>query len=189
MARCSEGPLRRHCAAAAAGDAASFAGARPRRKPREVALACAVLRDRERVLFLRNADDAQLLARLWELPTVEVAEAEAAEAADALAALVRERCGALVELRGPVARVRHDIVGRRITACVYEGEFPVKSRRSLAAEARLLSEAEFGEVGLPALPLKVLRARARRCRRSGALRAREAEVRGPRPSRAARGAA
>lgn len=158
IARCGDCPLKKHCTAAESGDAGSFAGPRERKAPRIVHLACAVLRDFDRVLFLRNPDDAVLLARLWDLPMLEI---EGPGAADALAALVRERCGIDVELSGPVARVRHDMVGRRITASVYEGEIAAGGREDFPADVRLLAERDFREVGLPALPLKVLGALCR----------------------------
>lgn len=150
VARCGQCPLARHCAARASGDAVAFAGPRPRKAPRAVALACAVVRDGDRVLFVRNADDAALLAGLWDLPTVEDGDA------GSLRTAIRERAGLAVTLEGPVATVRHDIVGRKITAAVYRGELRRGAGKRLPDGARLLAERDHAGVGLPALPMKIL---------------------------------
>lgn len=155
VARCDRCPLRRACRAHAGGDPVAIAGRRPRKPAREVSLACAVVRARDRVLFLRRPERERLLAGLWDLPTVVVADGE--DAAHALGLLVRERSGLVVPLGAPLAEVRHDIVGRRIRATVYEASAP-PHRRRLPQDARLVTSDELKEIGLPALPVKILRA-------------------------------
>lgn len=171
QARCQLCPLSRECRGRARGDAAAIAGPRARKPPRRVQLACAVVTRGPRVLFLQRPADDRLLAGLWDLPTVEDDGVEAGDPAAALRRLLRRRSGLDVVLEGPVASVAHDIVGRRIVARVYAGR--VRSRARLPADARLLSEEERPGVGLPALPVKILRALSRR---------------GPARLRAARGA-
>lgn len=172
VARCGECPLRRSCRARAGGDPVAIAGVRARKPPRDVLLACAVVRERGRVLFLRRPERERLLAGLWELPTVELADERdvvdavgARDAGDAVAALgmlVRERAGFDVPLGGPLVEIRHDIVGRRIRAKVYEACAPAGMRRRLPGDARLVAADELEEIGLPALPVKILRALERR---------------------------
>ncbi len=162
IARCDQCPLRRTCRAHAAGDPLAIAGARARKPPREVRLACAVVRDGDRVLFLRRSERERLLAGLWELPTVE--GGGEGGASQALALLVRERAGLVVSPGDPVAEVRHEIVGRRIRATVYEAKAPAGRVRRLPRDARLVAPDEMEEIGLPALPVKVLRALDRRRR-------------------------
>lgn len=174
-ARCGACPLRAGCAAAASGEPLAFGAARPRRPPRAVSLSCAVVRCGERVLFARRPADDALLAGLWDLPTLEVDDGAAA--AGALASWLRSRAGLRVELEGPVAEVRHEIVGRRIVARVWTAVV-AKPPQHLAEDVRLLSEEERAGVGVPALPVKILRALSNPATRLA-----------PRPGRAARGAA
>jgi A/G-specific adenine glycosylase len=158
IARCGTCPLARWCAARASGEAETFAGVRRRKAPREVRLACAVVRSGKRVLFLRHGDCAVLLAGLWDLPTIEFEASREEEAAGDLQRAIRSRCGVAVELEGPVAKLRHDIVGRRITAEVYEGRMPGRSLSRAAEDVRLLAPEQLKSVGLPALPVKILKA-------------------------------
>lgn len=163
VARCEICPLRALCRGHAGGDPCSIAGRRARKPPRDVALACAVVRDGDRVLFLRRGGRERLLAGLWELPTVEVTDGD--DAAASLARLVRERSGFVVnDLGESLAEVRHDIVGRRIRAKVYEASAPAGRRRRLPEDVRMVAADELGEIGLPALPLKILRALGRQRR-------------------------
>jgi len=160
-ARCEDCPLARGCRARASGNPVAFAGPRVRKAPRRVELACAVLRDRGRVLFLQRSHDDALLAGLWDLPTLELAagrSGEPAQAAAALRELVRDRTGLDARLEGPVASVRHDIIGRKISATVYAATLEKPVRRRLPRDARMLAAEDRSGVGLPALPLKILRA-------------------------------
>ncbi len=160
VARCEACPLRRVCRAFASGDPVAFAGPRPRKAPRRVQLACAVTSGDSRVLFLRRPRDEALLGGLWDLPTVELvgeADSQPAAATRALRELIRARTGMMADVEGPVAVVRHDIIGRKISASVYRARLAGARRRQLPEDARMLELCEWPRVGLPALPVKILR--------------------------------
>ncbi len=160
-ARCDACPLRRMCRAAKLGLASAIAAPRARKAPRLVSLGCAVVRDGERVLFLRRPKDDTLLASLWDLPTVD-SSVEAGSPEHALRALVRKRSGLDASLEGPLFTVRHDIVGRKIHASVYVAKVDAaRAGRRVRSDAIMLSERELGKVGVPALPVKILRALVR----------------------------
>jgi A/G-specific adenine glycosylase len=160
-ARCSICPLRRLCRAAAEGLAQTIAAPRARKAPRQVSLGCAVVRDGERVLFLRREADEALLANLWDLPTIDVSE-QSESAQDALQALVRRRSGFDASLEGPLLKVRHEIVGRKIEASVYVAD--VRGGPAARSDARMLTAADLETVGVPALPVKILKALLRQSR-------------------------
>jgi len=171
IARCQCCPLARMCRARKAGDVLRFAASRPRKPPRPVQLVCAVVTDaRDRVLFVRRAPGDALLAGLWDLPGFERGDAPSpprngAESpcdAEALKKVVHAGSGLRVDVGEPLLSLRHDIVGRRITATVHVSNCGGNGR--LAAGARFLSREELESVGLPALPLKILRALDRRAR-------------------------
>ncbi|MFN2428133.1 MAG: A/G-specific adenine glycosylase [Candidatus Binatia bacterium] len=161
-ARCHLCPLARLCRGFATGRASGIAAPRARKPPRRIDLACAVVRDGERVLFLRRPTADALLGGLWDLPTVEIDSNSGApgDAAAPLRELLRLRSGLDARLEGPLARVRHEIVGRKIVASVYEASAGKLGR--LPHDARMLAAGDLEGVGLPALPVKILRALDRR---------------------------
>jgi len=159
QARCRACPLARWCHGRASGQASSIAGMRARKPPRKVELACAVVRDGKRVLFLRRPATDVLLAGLWDLPTVELGGDVAQDASTALRELLRMRSGLDAHLEGPLVSVRHEIVGRKIVARVYEASMRRNVRNARRCEdVRMLAAADMKDFGLPALPLKILRA-------------------------------
>jgi A/G-specific adenine glycosylase len=154
-ARCGVCPLRSSCRAAALGVASSIAAPRARKAPRRISLGCAVVRDGERVLFLRRPADDVLLANLWDLPTIDFSGGtETPE--QALRSLVRERAGLEATLEGPLLTVRHDIVGRKIEASVYVAS--VRAGRNRRSDVKMLAAEDLETVGVPALPVKILKA-------------------------------
>ncbi|HEY2773174.1 MAG TPA: NUDIX domain-containing protein [Candidatus Binatia bacterium] len=156
IARCQGCPLASCCIARASGSPLAYAAPRQRRPSRVVRVACAVVRRGDRMLFVRRAASETLLAGMWELPTVEIADGEDADAAAALATLIGQRTGIRVAVEGPVATVRHDIVGRKISALVYTASVP-SARRTARAGARFLDDAAIAKAAVPALPVKILR--------------------------------
>jgi len=175
-ARCKLCPLAKWCRGRATGNATAIAAPQARKPPRRVELACAVVRDGERVLFLRRPATDALLGGLWDLPTVALQAGDCdgdGDAALALGRLLKLRSGLDVCLDGPLASVRHDIVGRRIVAHVYaadlaaagrpakKGGSAMQGRKGLLsrkADVRMLAAADMPAHGLPALPVKILRA-------------------------------
>lgn len=160
-ANCAACPLQRLCRGFESGNPTSIAGARARRPARRIELACVVVSDGARTLLIRRPDDDALLGGLWDLPTVETLEGETAPAEQRLSDLLLKRIGRRIAVRDGDRMVRHDIVGRKIVARVYVAEFCV-GRGRLPADARALTEAEMGKVGVPALPVKILAALRRR---------------------------
>jgi A/G-specific adenine glycosylase len=156
-ARCPVCPLRKHCRAAGEGLASTIGAPQPRKAPRPVSLGCAVVRDGDRVLFLRRPADDALLADLWDLPTVD--GSVAGSPGRALRTLVKERSGFDARLDGPLVKVRHDIVGRRIEASVYVASVRANGRTPrMREDARMMAETDLAGVGVPALPVKILKA-------------------------------
>ncbi len=157
IARCQVCPLARICSARASGDPLAFAPLRARKAPRDVELACAMVAVGGRVLLLRRPRGDALLGGLWDLPTVDSREASP-DVEAALANLVRARAGLDVSISGAVVRIRHDIVGRRIRASIYEARVRGKLPRRLPDGARLLDHTGRSRVGMPALPAKAIEA-------------------------------
>lgn len=153
-ARCDCCPVARHCRGCAGGDPLSIARRPPRKEARSVELACAVVRDGDKVLFVRRPPGETLLAGLWELPTVELDGND--DAAPALRRMLLARCRIAPRLEGPLMSVRHEIVGRKIVARVYAGRW--RDDHRFADDVRMLAPADRSAVGLPALPVKILRA-------------------------------
>jgi A/G-specific adenine glycosylase len=154
-ARCGECPLARLCRARAFDDPVAFGAPRVRKPPRRVQLACAVVRDGGKVLFLQRAREEALLGGMWELPTLEF-DGDV-DAAKALVQLIRRRSGLATRLTGPLATVQHAIVGRKISAEVYAATVRVTAGRAFPAGARMLAPDEHAGVALPALPVRILR--------------------------------
>jgi A/G-specific adenine glycosylase len=165
-ARCPACPLREQCRAASEGLASTIGAPQPRKAPRLVELGCAVVRDGDRVLFLRRPADDALMADLWDLPTVDASVAGAPQRA--LQTLVRKRSGFDARLEGPLVKVRHDIVGRRIVASVYVASVRANARTlRVRDDARMMAETDLAGVGVPALPVKILKALLRQQAPSG----------------------
>jgi len=177
IARCELCPLARICSARASGDPLAFAPLRARKAPREIELACAMVVVGGRVLLLRRSRGDALLAGLWELPTIERGEAAcsngeaSSDVETALADLVRARAALDVSIAGRSFEIRHDIVGRKIRASVYEARVRGTLPRRLPEGARLLDHTGRSRVGMPALPAKAIEAffggTARRARFDG----------------------
>lgn len=169
VARCEQCPLADLCGGRAAGSPEAIGAPVPRTPPRLVELACAVVTAGDRVLFLQRPDKSALMAGLWDLPTVDFSQASTSSGLEGqstaieeeLRATVRDRCGLDVEMRDSAVEVRHAIVGRKIVAKVYSATVPAREVADLPADARFLAELEFPKVGLPSLPIKILRALGR----------------------------
>lgn len=173
IARCKSCPLAIGCAAGRAPDPLSFAAPKPRPRPRSVALCSVVVASKSRVLFVRRPDDETLLAGLWELPTVQAKAS--AQSCRELRGLVRSAIGVCPPLRGPVATVRHEIVGRKIEAAVYLAALDTGARTAASrgnSRVRLWPLERIDELGVSALPLKILDATR------GSVRLRPRAVRG-----------
>jgi A/G-specific adenine glycosylase len=160
-ARCGECPVSKWCTATSSGAPLAFAPPRVRKAPRMVRLASVVVSDGERVLFVRRPAGDALLGGLWDLPTVELdTDAASGSGARKLARIVRDQARLDVRVGDACLSVRHEIVGRRIVADVHVATLRGPVADGLHGCARLLDEAGRREVGMPALPVKILRALA-----------------------------
>jgi A/G-specific adenine glycosylase len=153
--RCLLCPLRPGCRAAAEGRPERYPLPRRRRLAERRRLLVAVAVKGERVLLFRRPARSGLLAGTWELPWIELGEAEE-PGPQGLA----EKYGGAWRLGAPVATVRHGITYRdlRVTVC------PAELLAGAADEVREAVESGWFDAGersaLPASSLvgKVLRA-------------------------------
>lgn len=121
---CPACPLRGLCRAASLGIAERLPEGRPRRAPRDVTVAAALVERGGRLLLVRRAE-GRLLGRLWEVPQTSL---ESSGLAD-LPRELRERHG-LEVVTGPLAvRVRHAITFRRIRVEAYRARLARAPRR------------------------------------------------------------
>jgi len=112
--RCAECPLRAGCVAHERGEIDRFPTPRRRAASRHVPLVLLRVERDGRVLLVRRADDAELLAGTWELPWVE-------GGARGAAARLARRYGVRFVLGAKLGAVRHAITTRRIVATVRRG--------------------------------------------------------------------
>lgn len=159
---CGRCPLAPLCAARAEGRAAEIPARRRRPPRRPLALACAIVTRRGRVLLARRPAGG-LFGGLWAPPAVEVAEGE--DAAAALSrALVREhglRCAVGPEL----ARCDRVLTHRALTLRAFRCE-PLRALPS-AAGLRWAAEPELARLGLPSAARALLDAIGRSARGGG----------------------
>jgi len=168
---CTLCPLARLCEAAQRECPEDYPKRRARKPARRVRLAMAVVRGRSgarsNVLFVRRGDREELMPGMWDLPSVEACGDE--DPLPQLREQVRSGSGMRVDLHGPVATVRHAIVGRNIVVDVYvasaSGARIATHRTPDAAasgngrrDAEFFEEQEWKMLAVSSLPLKVLRA-------------------------------
>ena len=114
--RCSECPLRPHCASFRLGTPENFPEPRPRRATEPHFLAAAVLQQANRVALVRGLDDG-LLNDLWNFPSAFGPSEKACR--NALAErLARSPLRATLPSK-PHARLTHRITHRKIQVSIY----------------------------------------------------------------------
>ncbi len=150
--RCAECPLASACRGAALGCPERYPPRRrrPSAEPRRLQVAL-VERD-DRVLLVRRAEGAALLAGTWELPW-------AAGTRRGAAARLARRYGGVWRLGGEVARLTHTVTYRRLEVAVLRARLEA----TVVAEgipARWARRAELGALPVSALVAKVLAAAA-----------------------------
>jgi A/G-specific adenine glycosylase len=118
--RCGECPLRRSCAARAAGDVERFPVERPRRQTETVELEAGVLRDRGGRCLLERNYELGYLDGMWLFPLAERGKSGESEG---IAARLSQLLGARLRADGELAPVRHSVTYRRLTLrpCVLSG--------------------------------------------------------------------
>jgi A/G-specific adenine glycosylase len=146
--RCPECPVARLCRAHAEDRAAELPTRTPRAAKRVLEIACVAVERRGRVLLVRRPPGT-LLAGTWALPSVESAanETDVSTCGRALAAV-----GLVPSAAEEAGRVRHIFTHRDLTARVLRA----RARGTLRGDARWVSSAELGELGLSSFTRKTL---------------------------------
>jgi A/G-specific adenine glycosylase len=125
--RCGACPVHRWCRALQLGRPQDFPAPRPRRAIERRHLAAAAIYDNHKIALVRGLDEG-LVRDLWNFPSVFGASER--EAVERLAARLELLSGSPLELRGPVARLRHGITFRSIEVEVYAGHLRRLSPRT-----------------------------------------------------------
>jgi A/G-specific adenine glycosylase len=176
--RCLLCPLRPGCRAAAEGQPERYPPPRRRRSGERRLLLVAVAAQGERILLFRRSSQAALLAGTWELPWVELGEAEEPGPRG-----LAEKYGGAWRLGAPVAAVRHGITFRdlRVTVCRAEllaGSVEGVDEVREAVESGWFDAAERSALPVSSLVGKVLRA----CAAAGARGEQAEEAKTGRPA-------
>ena len=154
--RCLVCPLREDCMARKQGVQENLPELTPRKASVAVVLTAAVIRRRGRVLMYQREDE-ELMRGLWELPGGSCRGGE--EPRGALAREARERYGLRLEPGAELARVKHNIMNRRITLYAFEARLSDGSSRGLRnkkSRAWIRPE-KVAEYPVSSMTLKVLR--------------------------------
>ena len=143
-------PVRASCAARTHGDPEAFPAPAKRATPRRVRALAGLLTRRGRVLLLRRPSRG-LLGGLWELPTVEGADAPA------LVAALRERTGLGTAVGPSLGRLRHQFTHRDLALEVVSLEYRTgRLSRGARGEARFCAAADLERLPLSKLTKKAL---------------------------------
>ncbi len=148
---CPACPLRADCQALAGGLVDRIPEPRERRKPVDVTVAVAVVRERGRVLLVRRAE-GRLLGRFWELPQTSL---ESRGLAD-LVREAREGHGLKLAPGALLATARHAITFRRIRVEAYAATLLARPPRD-RERVRFVAPDELAALPLAALSRKALR--------------------------------
>ncbi len=150
--RCPACPLRRVCAARAAGSPEAFPARVPRPAPRAVRATAGLVERQGRrpaVLVVRRPE-AGLLGGMWELPSVE------GRSRKQLVDVVRERTGIRTRPRQALGSLEHSFSHRRLTLQVVRLE-PTGGRLRRGDDACWCPPEELGSLALSVLARKTLR--------------------------------
>lgn len=142
--RCDACPVRPDCAARATDDPARFPLRKPKPPMEPTREAAAILRRGDTIALLRRPA-GRSFGGLWELPRVVCEDGE--ESRHAAARALREQLGlSIPSLRGPVFRLKHTVMRRRITLLVFEARddrAPAELETETHEEAAWLLPAEW----------------------------------------------
>lgn len=126
---CGDCPVRRWCAAAISGVSDALPVKTGRTRVRPVRAAAAAIRGRAGLLLVQRPAEG-MLAGLWTLPTVELADG--ADAVTTLSAGLAKQLGCCVPVSGAVGVVTHQFTHRHLTLEVYAARWPVGGRLARA---------------------------------------------------------
>lgn len=151
-ADCSRCPLGQACQARARGEIEIYPTPKVRRQPEKVELAVVVAESEGRVLLFRRPEDSELLAGMWELPTVDLLPRRSQIEASLGA---RYGCGWRLRGRAKVP-IRHGITHRSIKVWVYGGLVVGGESIAEGVEAAWVDPADRQEYAVSSMVDKVL---------------------------------
>jgi A/G-specific adenine glycosylase len=155
--QCNACPIRRWCAACAAGVQAEL----PRRKAKRPALrveaTAAVLRRRGRILLVRRPA-AGLLGGLWTLPGTEITDGHSAT--DALRLVVRNTLGIEIAVGEPLGTIQHAFTHRRLRVRVYACRV-LRGQPRKSDTVQWVADAQLADFALASVDQKLIRAALR----------------------------
>jgi len=153
QADCSRCPLASVCRARLNQQVELYPTPRRRRRMERVELAVVVVEERGRVLLFRRPSDAELLAGLWELPTVTMHPRR-----KQLEAELEAHYGGRWRLKGKATeRIRHSITHRAISAWIYSGELSASESVAEGPEAAWVDPLKRDQYPVSSLVDKVLK--------------------------------
>ncbi|MEM7517444.1 MAG: NUDIX domain-containing protein, partial [Planctomycetota bacterium] len=148
--RCLLCPLSQFCRGR--HDPESYPLPKKRRATEEVTVHVALVQRQESTLFFRRAENAELMAGLWELPNIECTSPM--DGASISAEL--GRCyGGTWRLGDAVARVSHGITYRSITAIIYSARVEAGEGVASGPEAAWIEPGERADYAMSSLVSKV----------------------------------
>jgi A/G-specific adenine glycosylase len=150
---CAACALAHACLAREQGIQESFPVRAPRRRQVQQRRLLVLVERDGRLLLFRNADDATLLAGLWELPTIDRPARTRAERERGL----RNELGGRWSLGKVVAHLRHGITFRDLRVEVRRGELLHDGEIAEGREAGWFTREQLSELPTSALVAKVLR--------------------------------
>ena len=145
--RCDECPLRKTCAALAAGTQLERPVRRPKKAPKRQELVVVAIAKNGRYL-LGKRPPTGLLAGLWEFPSGLVEQGESHE--QALARVAETTLGIRIEAGGLIATVQHAYTHLRVTMSVYACRHTSgKPRANAHAELKWIARKDLDDYPLP----------------------------------------
>lgn len=150
--RCLVCPWQVECAAHREGVVDRLPELAKRRPSRAESWSAGIVRRQRRVLFFRRRD--HVMEDLWELPGGTCRDTELP--VDGLVREAKQRYGVDLLVGGELARVKHNIMNRRITVHAFEAD--LVDGPETAAGMRWLSVENLSELPMSSMTIKLFRA-------------------------------
>jgi A/G-specific adenine glycosylase len=155
--RCLVCPVRDHCKARTLGIEEQLPELAPRPESIRVTMATAVVEREGRYLMYRRSG-TEVMKDMWEFPGGECLSGESPRAA--LARESRERYGVALEPEAELARIRHNIMNRRIDVHAFSAELDGVPDEG-GPESRWVNRSEIDLFPVSSMVTKVLKAIAK----------------------------
>ncbi|OCA83331.1 A/G-specific adenine glycosylase [Bacillus sp. FJAT-27225] len=146
-------PVREHCQAFHEGVQHELPIKAKKKKPRELRLAAAVIKNNEGEILIRRRPNHGLLANMWELPSVEL-HLPFADDRRGLSSLYRETLDTDVEIGESLGQIQHIFSHLIWNVTVYSGKLTAELGKT--DEIKLVSLEELSEYALPVPHQKML---------------------------------